>query len=262
MHTEETAKGEIKSSLSCEGVFESSDVIKRQPSFVNDVTENLESQLETSYDYLIKLLLLGDSCVGKTCFLHRYTEGQFREKFIATVGVDFRLKKLIHEIPDEKRKLKVHVQLWDTAGQERYRSLTKAFFRDGMGFLLFFDLANENSFRSILGWINEIRNNAYSTSPDILLIGNKSDLEERQITSAQARAQAEHLGIPYFETSAATGHNVDEAVSSILEKVLKRLLKEEEEYSNQTSSHPSTSKSLNLSEFQDEKGEKTKKCPC
>lgn len=224
---------------------------------------DLETSLETSYDYLIKLLLLGDSCVGKTCFLHRYTDGQFREKFIATVGVDFRLKKLIYELPEDSKKVKVHVQLWDTAGQERYRSLTKAFFRDGMGFLLFFDLSNENSFRSIHDWISEIRENAYTKSPDILLIGNKSDLEDRAISSMQARSQADSLGIPYFETSAATGQNVEEAVSVILEKIMKRMKEMQELENSQQSSMPVHSRSLNLNEQQEaEEKSSTSDCAC
>jgi len=231
--------------------------------------DNLERSLETSYDYLIKLLLLGNSCVGKTCFLHRYTDGQFREKFIATVGVDFRLKKLIYELPEEEKKVKVHVQLWDTAGQERYRSLTKAFFRDGMGFLLFFDLSNENSFRSIQEWISEIRENAYTKSPDILLIGNKSDLDHRAVSSHQAKQLAESLGIPYFETSAATGDNVEEAVSLILERIMKRMIEmqQEEEDSDTKPSTSSTSRSLDLNEAVSCEGgsdgfKKRPTCPC
>lgn len=242
--------------------------------FFTDNNENMETSLETSYDYLIKLLLLGDSCVGKTCFLHRYTDGQFREKFIATVGVDFRLKKLIYELPGaDSKKVKVHVQLWDTAGQERYRSLTKAFFRDGMGFLLFFDLTNENSFRSVQDWISEIRENAYTKSPDILLIGNKCDLDNQAISSSQAKAQAETLGIPYFETSAATGQNVEEAVSVILERIMKRMqdMQEQEEEDGhevcqhqQNHTHHSSSRSVDLggSEGQHESKKKASNCSC
>ncbi|CAK8675851.1 ras-related protein Rab-27B-like [Clavelina lepadiformis] len=190
-----------------------------------DNGEELEDSLDTNYDFLIKFLLLGDSGVGKTCFLHRYTSGEFKPKFIATVGVDFRLKKLVYEFPEEGEdaKKKIHLQLWDTAGQERYRSLTKAFFRDGMGFLLLFDLADENSFQSVRQWLTEIKDQAYCENPDIILIGNKSDLKTRQVTSSQAEELAGSLGIPYLETSAATGKNVIPAVNMLLDMVMKRM---------------------------------------
>ncbi|XP_002127854.2 ras-related protein Rab-27B [Ciona intestinalis] len=185
-----------------------------------------EDNLDTNYDFLIKFLLLGDSGVGKTCFLHRYTDKEFKQKFIATVGVDFRLKKLVYEFPeedDEDSKKKIHLQLWDTAGQERYRSLTKAFFRDGMGFLLLFDLGSENSFRSVRQWLDEIKEQAYSDEPDIVLVGNKNDLDSREVTTAEAKKLADELKIAYVETSAATGENVEYAVNHLLDLVMKRM---------------------------------------
>nr|CAH7764255.1 unnamed protein product [Callosobruchus chinensis] len=113
------------------------------------------------YDYLIKFLALGDSGVGKTSFLYQYTDGSFNSRFISTVGIDFREKRLLttnFQIYQSKgRNYKIHLQLWDTAGQERFRSLTTAFYRDAMGFLLLFDLTNEQSFLEIRNWIEQLR---------------------------------------------------------------------------------------------------------
>nr|CAH7764254.1 unnamed protein product [Callosobruchus chinensis] len=103
------------------------------------------------YDYLIKFLALGDSGVGKTSFLYQYTDGSFNSRFISTVGIDFRIYQ------SKGRNYKIHLQLWDTAGQERFRSLTTAFYRDAMGFLLLFDLTNEQSFLEIRNWIEQLR---------------------------------------------------------------------------------------------------------
>ncbi|KAF7281305.1 hypothetical protein GWI33_004886 [Rhynchophorus ferrugineus] len=174
------------------------------------------------YDYLIKFLALGDSGVGKTSFLYQYTDGTFNSRFISTVGIDFREKRMIYQ--SKGRNYRVNLQLWDTAGQERFRSLTTAFYRDAMGFLLLFDLTNEHSFLEIRNWIEQLRVHAYCETPDIVLCGNKADLEERRIvTEWRAREFAETNGLPYLETSAATGQNVSRAVETLLEKVMVRM---------------------------------------
>eukprot|EP00112_Aurelia_sp_Birch-Aquarium-sp1_P018677 Seg4489.1 transcript_id=Seg4489.1/GoldUCD/mRNA.D3Y31 product="Ras-related protein Rab-27A" protein_id=Seg4489.1/GoldUCD/D3Y31 len=181
------------------------------------------------YDYLIKLLALGDSGVGKTSFLYQYTDKKFNPKFISTVGIDFREKHKHHRAlnPDGTRSTKaqrVHLQLWDTAGQERFRSLTAAFFRDAMGFLLMFDLTNEESFVNVRSWLSQLQTHAYSEDPMIVLIGNKADLEDqRRVDQEDARALADSLGLRYFETSAATGANVEEAIDSLLDLVMEQM---------------------------------------
>ncbi|PSN33467.1 Ras-related protein Rab-27A [Blattella germanica] len=174
------------------------------------------------YDYLIKFLALGDSGVGKTSFLYQYTDGTFNSRFISTVGIDFREKRLVYK--SQGRSQRVHLQLWDTAGQERYRSLTTAFYRDAMGFLLLFDLTNEQSFLEIRNWLDQLRTHAYCEDPDVVLCGNKCDLEDRRIISEQrAKETAEKYGMLYLETSAMTGHNVSRAVDMLLDRVMKRM---------------------------------------
>ncbi|KAH1020435.1 hypothetical protein HUJ04_010094 [Dendroctonus ponderosae] len=195
--------------------------------------------MRMDYDYLIKFLALGDSGVGKTSFLYQYTDGTFNSRFISTVGIDFREKRLIYQ--SKGRNYRVHLQLWDTAGQERFRSLTTAFYRDAMGFLLLFDLTNERSFLEIRNWIEQLRysmfNNfiliiplsveqvhAYCDTPDIVLCGNKADIEDRRVVSEwKAREFAEINGLPYLETSAATGQNISRAIETLLEKVMYRM---------------------------------------
>uniref|UniRef100_A0A8C5LVN1 small monomeric GTPase n=1 Tax=Leptobrachium leishanense TaxID=445787 RepID=A0A8C5LVN1_9ANUR len=180
------------------------------------------------YDYLIKLLALGDSGVGKTTFLYRYTDNNFNPKFITTVGIDFREKRVVYNNPAPSgthgKSFKVHLQLWDTAGQERFRSLTTAFFRDAMGFLLMFDLTSQQSFLNVRNWMSQLQANAYCENPDIVLIGNKADLsDQREVNEKHAKELADKYGIPYFETSAATGQNVEKSVDTLLELIMKRM---------------------------------------
>uniref|UniRef100_A0A452I1W1 small monomeric GTPase n=1 Tax=Gopherus agassizii TaxID=38772 RepID=A0A452I1W1_9SAUR len=151
------------------------------------------------YDYLIKFLALGDSGVGKTSILYQYTDGKFNSRFITTVGIDFREKRVVYRSngPDgiSGRGQRIHLQLWDTAGQERFRSLTTAFFRDAMGFLLLFDLTNEQSFLNVRNWISQLQMHAYCENPDIVLCGNKSDMEDqRMVKEEEAKELAEKYG--------------------------------------------------------------------
>uniref|UniRef100_A0A4W3H923 small monomeric GTPase n=1 Tax=Callorhinchus milii TaxID=7868 RepID=A0A4W3H923_CALMI len=173
------------------------------------------------YDYLIKLLALGDSGVGKTTFLYRYTDNKFNPKFITTVGIDFREKRLVYPVRGSNnttgKNIKVHLQLWDTAGQERFRSLTTAFFRDAMGFLLIFDLTSQQSFLNVRNWMSQLQANAYCENPDIVLIGNKADLgDQREVQEKEARELADKYG-------AATGSEIDSSVVALLDLIMKRM---------------------------------------
>jgi len=195
---------------------------------MDDGTPPVPLSHSADYDYLIKFLCLGDSGVGKTSLLYQYTDGTFQSKFISTVGIDFKEKRIVYkpnieEGSTSKRSQRCHLQLWDTAGQERFRSLTTAFYRDAMGFILVFDLTNEQSFLNIRNWVQQLQIHAYCDSPDIVLCGNKCDLEGRVISEDEARSLAEKLGFPYFETSAATGVNVAKAVEGLLELVMHRM---------------------------------------
>jgi Ras-related protein Rab-27A len=159
------------------------------------LTQSTSNNNLMEYDYLIKFLALGDSGVGKTSFLYQYTDNQFNSKFISTVGIDFREKRVVYKSPSNGRTHRIHLQLWDTAGQERFRSLTTAFFRDAMGFILMFDLTSELSFLNVRNWICQLQTHAYCEDPDIILVGNKSDLEDRRVVeSSRAKDFADKNG--------------------------------------------------------------------
>ncbi|KAL0979634.1 hypothetical protein UPYG_G00187550 [Umbra pygmaea] len=190
-------------------------------------TRDRLSSLDGSWQYL-RLNRIRDSGVGKTTFLYRYTDNKFNRKFTTTVGIDFREKRVMYvgtgSDGTTEKNFKVHLQLWDTAGQERFRSLTTAFFRDAMGFLLMFDLTNQQSFLNVRNWMSQLQANAYCDSPDIVLVGTKADLKDlRDVPGKQARDLADRYGIPYFETSSATGAQVGEAVTTLLDLVMRRM---------------------------------------
>ncbi|CAF3247490.1 unnamed protein product [Rotaria socialis] len=175
-------------------------------------------------DLDLKFLAIGDSGVGKTCLLNQYVDGNYNEKLAPTVGIDIRDKNIDYESHRSNSLFKIHLQLWDTAGQERFRSLTSSFFRDAYGFLLVFDLTNETSFINVRNWITEIGTNAYSENVDIILVGNKCDLESsRVISKLCAEEFAQQHKIKYIETSALKNIHVEESVKLLLDLVMDRL---------------------------------------
>ena len=135
------------------------------------------------YDYLLKFLALGDSGVGKTSFLYQYTDGTFNHKFISTVGIDFREKRLAYKI--QGRSYRVHLQLWDTAGQERFQSLGVAFYRGADCCVLVFDVSAPTTYKSLENWRDEFLIQASPRDPDnfpFVVIGNKIDVENRSVS--------------------------------------------------------------------------------
>lgn len=177
------------------------------------------------YDYLIKLLLIGDSGVGKSCLLLRYSDDSFTSSFITTIGIDFKIKSIA--IGDSKVKL----QIWDTAGQERFRTITTAYYRGAMGILLVYDVADETTFSNVRNWMRQIEQNA-AENVNRILIGNKADVDEadRKVTFAQGKALADEYGIKFFETSAKLNKNVDEAFMAIASDIVERLKENPEHY--------------------------------
>lgn len=166
------------------------------------------------YDVLFRLLLLGDSGVGKTCMLRRFTEGEFDPSHISTIGVDFKMKTI------EIDGLRVRVQIWDTAGQERYQTITKQYYRRAQGILFVYDITNLPSFQHIAKWAGDVDEHA----PDdvqTILVGNKADEEfSRQVTKDQGKKLAETYGMEFFETSASTSSNISESFIRLTELVL------------------------------------------
>lgn len=172
---------------------------------------------QPEYDYLFKLLVIGDSGVGKSCLLLRFADDVFTESYISTIGVDFKIRTL--ELDGRVIKL----QIWDTAGQERFRTITSSYYRGAHGIIVVFDLTDSESFQNVTAWLHEIDRYA-SAGVNKLLVGNKSDLTaKRQVTYEQAKEFADSQNMEYLETSAKMSSNVDRAFLAIAQQIKARM---------------------------------------
>ena len=166
------------------------------------------------YDYIFKIVLIGDTCVGKSCILVRFSDDVFVENYVTTIGVDFRFKTMI-----VKNKI-AKIQIWDTAGQERYRSITTAYYRGAASIIICCDSTNKDSFYNINNWIDEISKYTDKDVDKLILI-NKCDLvEERQIDKNEIAKFEKENGIKIMEVSAKTGNGIDKAFEYIIEKLI------------------------------------------
>ena len=170
----------------------------------------------TDFQNLIKLLIIGDSSVGKSNFLFQFIENKFTDTHIATIGFDFKSQKVT--LPNSKQVVKL--QIWDTAGQDRFRTITKTYYKGSHGVILVYDVCDERSFGNVKNWVNQIEQNAKSSICKVL-VGNKCDKAERVITEEQGRKLAEEYNMKFYETSAKTGQNVEEAFTYLTREILK-----------------------------------------
>ena len=187
------------------------------------------------YDHLFKLVLIGDTGVGKSCLLLRFADDAFTESYISTIGVDFRFRTV--KVDGARRRLEkpprplararrppsrrvrrprrvagktVKLQIWDTAGQERFRTITSAYYRGADGIIMVYDVTSSESFDHVSDWLTEV--NRYANEGTCkLLVGNKCDMEDKVVTTEAAKEYADGLGIPFLETSAKNATNVEEA---------------------------------------------------
>ncbi|XP_005091033.1 ras-related protein Rab-37 isoform X3 [Aplysia californica] len=169
-----------------------------------------QHSLTETYDMSCKVMLIGDSGVGKTCILVRFKDGTFLSgSFISTVGIDFRNKVV------DVEGTKVKLQIWDTAGQERFRSITRAYYRDANALLLLYDVTSKTSFDNIRAWLGEINDYAQDDVV-IMLLGNKCDSSgNRVVRKEDGERLAREYGVAFMETSAKTGVNVDLAFMAV-----------------------------------------------
>jgi Ras-related protein Rab-1A len=159
----------------------------------------------SDYDFLFKLLLIGDSGVGKSCLLLRFADDTYTESYISTIGVDFKIRTI--ELDGKTVKL----QIWDTAGQERFRTITSSYYRGAHGIIIVYDITDRESFDNVKQWLNEIDRYACE-NVNKLLVGNKCDMDsKRQVEYEEAKAFADERGIPFLETSAKDSTNVEKA---------------------------------------------------
>ena len=199
----------------------------------------------------LKILLCGDSSVGKTSLLLRYTEEYFPEMHISTIGVEYKIKIL------NINGRKVILRIWDTSGQERYRSITQNFYRNANGILFVFDLTSKETFDNIRNWLTDSQD--YETKVTKILVGNKIDLTEgRKIEKDTVLKYAEKKEMKYYETSAKDGTNVDKAFRELAELILENKTDEEikEEYMDSTKNNSS----FNLSMESEKSAKKKKNC--
>ena len=173
-------------------------------------------------ELLYKILLLGDSSVGKTCFLMRYADNTFQEIHMSTIGLDYKLKSV--QLDDGKI---VKIQIWDTAGQDRFRSITKNYYKGAHGIILIYDVTSRKTFDSVKNWISQIKEEV-SDKVNIILVGNKiDDVQNRKVTFDEGEKMASSFGLPFFETSAKSGVNIDTTFNELVKKTVETYSKSE-----------------------------------
>ncbi|AOW03764.1 P-loop containing nucleoside triphosphate hydrolase protein [Yarrowia lipolytica] len=173
--------------------------------------------MNTEYDYLFKLLLIGDSGVGKSCLLLRFADDTYTDSYISTIGVDFKIRTL------ELEGKTVKLQIWDTAGQERFRTITSSYYRGAHGIIVVYDVTDQDTFNNVKTWFHEI--DRYATEGvNKLLVGNKSDITDKKVVEyTVAKEFADSLGIPFLETSAKNATNVEQAFLTMARQIKERM---------------------------------------
>ncbi|KAF5727361.1 ras-related protein Rab11C [Tripterygium wilfordii] len=173
----------------------------------------MANRVDHEYDYLFKIVLIGDSGVGKSNILSRFTRNEFCLESKSTIGVEFATRTL------QVEGKTVKAQIWDTAGQERYRAITSAYYRGAVGALLVYDITKSQTFDNVQRWLRELRDHADSNIV-IMMAGNKSDLNHlRAVSEEDGHTFAEREGLSFLETSALEATNVEKAFQTILAEI-------------------------------------------
>ncbi|RLN53266.1 hypothetical protein BBJ29_004435 [Phytophthora kernoviae] len=217
----------------------------------------MASPREDEYDYLFKIVLIGDSGVGKSNLLSRFTRNEFNLESKSTIGVEFATKSIVAEGKTIK------AQIWDTAGQERYRAITSAYYRGAVGALLVYDITKHGTFENVERWLKELRDHADANTV-IMLVGNKSDLRHlRAVSTEEAMAFAEKNNLAFIETSALEATGVDTAFQRILTEIYKLMSRKTiQAEENATASLPTGNSIAITSENTTDSQKKKKKSTC
>uniref|UniRef100_A0A3P9I1C5 small monomeric GTPase n=1 Tax=Oryzias latipes TaxID=8090 RepID=A0A3P9I1C5_ORYLA len=172
---------------------------------------------DPDFNHMFKLLIIGNSSVGKTSVLFRYADDSFNPAYVSTVGIDFKVKTVFR---NEKR---IKLQIWDTAGQERYRSITTAYYRGADGFLLMYDITNQESFNAVRDWATQVQHYS-SKDAQVILVGNKCDMEDdRLITREDGQRLADERGFLFFEASAKENINVKQVFEHLVDVICEQM---------------------------------------
>lgn len=202
-------------------------------------------------EIILKILLIGDTSVGKTSLLMKYTENKFSDSHITTIGVECADKKIIIKGKN------VTLQIWDTSGQERYKAITKNFYQNANGIIFVFDITNEKSFENLKDWLDD--SNQYAKVFKKIIVGNKIDLEDNRVINKERMERFEIQDIKCFEASAKNGTNVDKIFQEMGELILADKNDEEIERDYSISSNPELSLST-LSKNGKKKNQSKKHC--
>ena len=171
-------------------------------------------EIDSDFDYTIKILVVGDSTVGKTNFIRMFIENKFNQNYMTTSGIDLKTSNI------EIKNKKIRVQLWDTAGQEKYRAITTNLFLKVQGVLIVYDITNEETFNNLKSWVKSIKDEC-GKQMQMLIVGNKNDLEEQRVIDKNiATEYAKEEKLEYIETSSKTGDNIQKAITLLCEKIL------------------------------------------
>ncbi|KRZ75175.1 Ras-related protein Rab-3, partial [Trichinella papuae] len=206
---------------------------------------------DQNFDYMFKILIIGNSSVGKTSFLFRYCDDSFTSAFVSTVGIDFKVKTVFR---GDKR---VKLQIWDTAGQERYRTITTAYYRGAMGFILMYDITNEESFNSVQDWCTQIKTYSWDNA-QVVLVGNKCDMEDERVVSYERGKQlADQLGLEFFEASAKENVHVKAVFERLVDIICDKMAESLD--SDPTMTH---AKGTRLTDTPTNRGKQAQGCNC
>ena len=184
--------------------------------------------MNPDYDYLFKILLIGNSGVGKSSLLLRFSDDTFTGNFMPTIGVDFKIRTL--DVDGKTIKL----QIWDTAGQERFKTITSSYYKGAHGIIVVYDVTDKESFKNIDTWMNEIEKHA-SDNVSRILCGNKSDLDDsRAVSTDEGKELADTYNIRFIESSAKDNSNVEEAFTLMTKEIKSRVVHTESKKPTQT----------------------------